>query len=320
MLSEFWFLLLKMIYQYKYTYLLNYIVSQSVEASGQADHESTDDFSKDEPDCLTINDLILFSDNDDVPRIPSKLFDEVCQIRVPGSPGPVYLSLLKATIKFFFIIMFLGFVFIVVLSFGEVYRMSGTSQMLATMAGGFTPFIFSYILKPANPDPELGSVSYKGKLEEVIKNFRQIWPMYDFPFDVNDKREPSDSGNDPESDSNDDKKHKDNDKKKSDEKKRFQRRCSLRVKNNSYIERSGDELDNGSCGIKDNMDSISEEKTLEEGNCIKQKLKDLHLLTPDAEASVDILILLPPGDECSPSDINDGGETDPLVNGLVETV
>ena len=278
------------------------MVSQAVEASDQADHESTDDLNKAQPDSITINDLILFMDNDDVPRIPSKLFDEVCQIRVPGSPGPVYLSLLKATIKFFFIIMFLGFVFIVVLSFGEVYRMSGTSQMLATMAGGFTPFIFSYILKPANPDPELGSVSFKSKLEEVIENFRQIWPMYDFIFDVNDKREPSDSGSGPERDSNDDKKHKDKDKKKNDKKKSFQRRCSNK-------KRSGDELDNRSCDVKDNMDSISEE----ERNRIKQKLKGLRLLTPDAKASVDILILLPPMDDDGLEDKNDEQETSPLV-------
>ena len=166
--------------------------------SDQAEHESADNLNN-EPDSLTINDLILFIDKDDVPRIPSKLFDEVCQIKVPGSPGPVYLSLLKATVKFCFIIMFLGFVFIVVLSFGDVYRMSGTSQMLATMAGGFAPFIFSYILKPAYPDPELGSVSFKSKLEEVIRNFRQIWPMYDFPFA---QRESSDSDNDHEFDNN----------------------------------------------------------------------------------------------------------------------
>ena len=127
------------------------VVSQAVEVSDQADHESADNLSN-EPDSLTINDLILFIDKDDVPRIPSKLFDEVCQIKAPVCPGPVYLSLLKATVKFCFIIMFLGSVFIVVLSFGEVYRMSGTSQMLATMAGGFAPFIFSYILKPAYPD------------------------------------------------------------------------------------------------------------------------------------------------------------------------
>ena len=281
-----------MIHQYQYTYPLNGIVSQAAEASDQADHESTDDLNKNEPDSLTINDLILFIDNNDVPRIPSKLFDEVCQVRVPGSPGPVYLSLLKATVKFCFILMFLGFVFIVVLSFGEVYRMSGTSQMLATMAGGFTPFIFSYILKPANPDPELGSVSFKGKLEEVINNFWQIWPMYDFPFDVNDKREPSDSGSGPESDSNDDKKHKDKDKKTNDEKKGFQKRCSS--KNN-------------------------EEETLE-GKCIKQEPKDLCQPSPDAEPSVDILILLPPGnecppgDECPPLDKNGGQETHRLVN------
>ena len=162
---------------------------KSQENSDQADHETADDLLRDSPKNWIINDLILFIDNNDVPRIPRKLFEQVCDIEVPGSPGPVYRSLLVATGKFFLIILFLIFVFIVVLSFGDVYKISSTNQMLATMAGGFMPFIFSNLLKPAQPAIELGSVSFKSKLEEIVINFWQLWPMYDFKFEIEEEQE-----------------------------------------------------------------------------------------------------------------------------------
>jgi len=55
---------------------------------------------------------------------------------------------------------------------------------LATLAGGFMPFILSKMLKPVSSDVETNLVSYKSKLEEIIENFNQSWPMYDFPFNI----------------------------------------------------------------------------------------------------------------------------------------
>ncbi len=180
---------------------------KAAEASEQADYESTDDLSKEQKNTWIINDLILFIDNDDNPRIPKKLFEETCEIRVPGSPGPVYRNLLYATGKFCVIITFIVFVFIVVLMFGDVYKVSSTNQMLATMAGGFVPMVFSNVLKPATPPTELGSVTFKAKLEEIIINFWQPWPMYDFPMEVEEKpeEEEEEKDKDEEDDKNSDK-------------------------------------------------------------------------------------------------------------------
>ena len=45
-------------------------------------------------------------------------------------------------------------------------------------------------LAPPRPEVELGTVSFKSKMDEVIKNFCQYWPIYDLPFDVvNDEEE-----------------------------------------------------------------------------------------------------------------------------------
>ena len=173
---------------------------KACEASEQADYETTDDLSLDHPYHWDINDLILFIDSDDTPRIPKKLFDDVCEIRVAGSPGPVYRSLLAATGRFFTIILFLVFVFIVVMSFSSVYKISSTNQTLATLAGGFMPFMFTKLLRPSRPSVETGLVAFKSKLEEIIKNICQPWPMYDFIFDIEKKPCSDDEGSEDEED------------------------------------------------------------------------------------------------------------------------
>ena len=157
---------------------------KSQELSEQADYEESDDIAIDRrtPHWL-INDLVLFVDNEDMPRIPQKLFEEVCQIQVAGAPGPIYRSLIEATQEFLKILVFIFFVFVVVLTFGAVYEVSSTNQMLAALVGGFLPFIMKTFMAPTKPDIEIGTVSFKSKLDEIIKNFKQRWPVYDVAFE-----------------------------------------------------------------------------------------------------------------------------------------
>ena len=177
---------------------------KACEASQQAEYESIDDISAKLSYHWDINDMILFVDKHDTPRIPKKLFDDVCAINVAGSPGPVYKSLLEATGKFMVIILFLVFVFIVVMSFGESYKISSTNQMLATMAGGFMPFIFSNILKPSAPEVETNLLSFRSKVEEIVKNFWQPWPMYDLIFDIEKEPESEESEEEEEEETEED--------------------------------------------------------------------------------------------------------------------
>ena len=39
-------------------------------------------------------------------------------------------------------------------------------------------------MAPTKPDIEIGTVSFKSKLDEIIKNYKQKWPVYDFPFEL----------------------------------------------------------------------------------------------------------------------------------------
>ena len=166
---------------------------KSMELSQQGDYENPDqlwrkeDVSKDTtPLCWNINDLILFVDNEDLPRIPRKLFDEVCNIRVAGAPGPVYRALLRAVGQFLCIIFFLIFVFLVVMSFGDAYGVSTTNQTLATVAGGFLPYILRTFFSPKAAPLTLSTLTFKSKMDEVVKGFRQAWPIADLPFVVDD--------------------------------------------------------------------------------------------------------------------------------------
>ena len=154
------------------------------ELNEQADYEGSDDVAEKPPNHWMINDLVLFVDSEDTPRIPKQLFDQVTQIRVAGVPGPVYRGHIEAFQQLIKIVIFILFVFVVVLSFGAVYRISTTNQMLATLVGGFLPMILRTFLAPPAPDVELGTVSFKSKMDEVIKNFCQYWPIYDLPFEL----------------------------------------------------------------------------------------------------------------------------------------
>ena len=55
----------------------------------------------------------------------------------------------------------------------------------------FVTLLFIQVLRnflaPPAPDVELGTVSFRSKMDEVIKNFCQYWPIYDLPFEVVDE-------------------------------------------------------------------------------------------------------------------------------------
>ena len=131
-----------------------------------------------------INDLVLFVDSQNTPRIPKKLFDEICKIEVAGVPGPVYRGQLEAIKQLAMIVFFIWLVFVIVMTFGSIYNVSSTNQMLATMAGGFLPMILKNFLFSQSPDVEIGTVSFKCRMDEIIKNYKQAWPIHDLIFEL----------------------------------------------------------------------------------------------------------------------------------------
>ncbi|KAL3880855.1 hypothetical protein ACJMK2_033061 [Sinanodonta woodiana] len=127
-----------------------------------------------------IGHLLLFLDSYDTPRIPLKLFKKFCEIRVHGAPGPVYINLLRATGKFSIIVVFLFFVMLVVMAFGSTHQISSTNQTLATLAGGFVPMLLKNVLSSKSVRLNLRTLSFKGQIDEIVAEFKQYWPVYDF--------------------------------------------------------------------------------------------------------------------------------------------
>ncbi|VDI61258.1 Hypothetical predicted protein [Mytilus galloprovincialis] len=132
-----------------------------------------------------INSLILFLDKNDTPYITSKFFFDTCYMEQAGVPGPLVSSLLRATQRFMLICIFLFFVVIVILAFGDEYGISATNQMFATLAGGFLPYILRWVLfkdpEPVTVDPN--NLSFKSKFRRKIKEYKQLWEVSDIIVD-----------------------------------------------------------------------------------------------------------------------------------------
>ncbi len=118
--------------------------------------------------------LVMFVDRRDTPHIPKELFERICRIEAPGCPGPVHRSLLRAALRFLYMVVFLAFVLLVVMAFGDVYEISSTNQLLVTLAGGFLPFVVRFVLRPRQPSVALNTYSFEGKIHHVINSFTQV--------------------------------------------------------------------------------------------------------------------------------------------------
>ena len=137
-----------------------------------------------------VHSMVLFVDNGDVPRIPKTLFHEICKLNAPGCPGPIHLSLLKAFKQLSYMVVFIIFVIITVMAFGDVYKISSTNQLLVTLAGGFLPFVVRFVIKPKAHSIDLNSYSFEGKIHQIIYKFNEVWPVYDLSFKVERMEEP----------------------------------------------------------------------------------------------------------------------------------
>ncbi|CAG2186510.1 unnamed protein product [Mytilus edulis] len=86
------------------------------------------------------NGVILLLDKFDKQYITKKFFFKVCKI-IPDGPGPLSKHFSEAMRRLSLIFMFLTFVTLVVLAFGDSYDVSFSNQLLATLAGGVVPWI-----------------------------------------------------------------------------------------------------------------------------------------------------------------------------------
>lgn len=166
------------------SYLQENQAFKSQEQSQQAAHEKTDDIAESPSRHWLINDLVLFVDSEDTFRIPRRLFKAVSQIKVHGVPGPIHEGIIHAFMQLLQLIIFLAFVFIVVQCFGNIYEVSNSIQTVAIVGSGLIPMVMGHFMKQKAHAVEVNTLSFTSKLDEVVRNFWQLWPIHDFNFTV----------------------------------------------------------------------------------------------------------------------------------------
>lgn len=135
--------------------------------------------------------LLLFINEEDHAYIPCDFFYKICEMPVSTCPGARSVCYFKAFVRFLYILLFLIFVMIVVLSFGGLYNISSTHQMFAALAGGFLPWLFQNVIQ-LNPAPEqvnTSTLSFKKHFWSEIKNFEQIFKVRDVEFQLLSKKD-----------------------------------------------------------------------------------------------------------------------------------
>ena len=127
------------------------------------------------------NGFLIFLDERDTPFTPVKFFHRSILMNCCGCPGELWLQILRAFVSFGKIVLFLLFVAIVVMAFGDAYKISSTNQMLATVAGGFLPFVLRNIFSRSGGANSVNtdSVQFITEFDNAVNMFEQTWPVAD---------------------------------------------------------------------------------------------------------------------------------------------
>ncbi|XP_060592216.1 uncharacterized protein LOC132746949 [Ruditapes philippinarum] len=135
-------------------------------------------------DCVPrweISRLVLFLSKNNRPMIPKTFYFKSCMMPFYSVPGELVVNYLRAASEFGMILLFLMFVLVVVLAFGDTYEISATNKMLATIAGGFLPFMLRNIVfkSHAVPTVDKDNMHFQICLHRLLDDHKQTWPIYD---------------------------------------------------------------------------------------------------------------------------------------------
>lgn len=130
--------------------------------------------------------MILFIDSYHRPHIPERFFQTICNLPYAGCPGSLTISYLKSLRKYFMILIFLGFIFIVVQTFSGLYNFSTTNQMLATLVGGFIPLFIRKLISMNVPinEVDMETIAFKTHFKNAVREYAEDWIIHDFRLDL----------------------------------------------------------------------------------------------------------------------------------------
>ncbi|XP_045164745.2 uncharacterized protein LOC123528804 [Mercenaria mercenaria] len=141
--------------------------------------------------------MVLFLSKNDRPMIPKSFYFKSCKMPFYSVPGELLVNYLRAAVEFGMILLFLMFVLVVVLAFGDTYEISATNKMLATIAGGFLPFMLRNIVFKSHAFPvvDKSNMHFQVCLHDLLEDHQQTWPIYDIDV-VNRQMSIDDSNSD----------------------------------------------------------------------------------------------------------------------------
>ena len=134
-----------------------------------------------------ITKLSLFLTSEDEPLIPNRFLmyaaEHMAYHKIPGKRLDGYM---KAMYDFSLIVIFLLFVILIVITFGESYKISATNQLFATIVGGILPFMLrNFVFRQHEVDPidTENDMKFQVAVHDLLNEFdlclNQSWRAFD---------------------------------------------------------------------------------------------------------------------------------------------
>ncbi|KAK3579589.1 hypothetical protein CHS0354_017698 [Potamilus streckersoni] len=125
--------------------------------------------------------LVLFLGKNYEPFIPKNFFFKACTMPYYSCPGELLFNYLPAIGELIIIVAFLLIVLVIVLSFGETYQLSMSNQLLATLAGGFLPWILTKVMSRTRVSHSFdkSNINFKKCISELLDKYEQDWLIDD---------------------------------------------------------------------------------------------------------------------------------------------
>ncbi|XP_052760941.1 uncharacterized protein LOC128203536 [Mya arenaria] len=121
----------------------------------------------------------LLINNKNEPCLPTKIYYEACNVLI--YERNVLLQYIKAMIEFILILVFLSFVMVIVLAFGDDYHLSTTNKTLVAVMGGVVPFLLTkFVFKNKNtPNWDVENPSFHSEVNKVLHSYEDRWLIDD---------------------------------------------------------------------------------------------------------------------------------------------
>ncbi|KAK6169411.1 hypothetical protein SNE40_020473 [Patella caerulea] len=137
---------------------------------------------------LTTRGIALFLDRFDVPYVPYNFFRNMTRVDCHGCPGRISASLWTSFIDLIRILIFLFFLLIMFMAFGDALNLSPSSQMFATLVTSVIPLALSsfFYSKAKCPRLDTQSIRFKNLFRENVVQFEK-WNVADLKLSISNR-------------------------------------------------------------------------------------------------------------------------------------